>query len=534
MELAPSPAPRIGDGGKWGRQMRSIGRRVWVHLSKLPWIEILILAVAAGLRLWLIELKPPHFDEGVNGWFIDEMTRTGFYRYDPENYHGPLHFYAMFLAQNLFGRELWVLRLPAVVASILSVWALLRYRDYFPLAATRIAAAGLALSPAFVFYGRTSIHESWQVLFSIVLFHGILGLWKNGARHSLVVTTVGMTGLILTKETYLLHVGCALIAGGVLWLWQKAIPSRPPHAIPSMKWSKSDLLLCLGSAAFIIVFFYSGTFMDFSSLHGLYQTFSAWIGTGISGVGHEKPTYDLVGPLNYYWLALMGRYEWLALVGLVACCRFIAPSDARLRYLAIYAGGVLLAYSIIPYKTPWCIISIIWPFYLTAGAVFQELAARLRLPFVSFALALPLLFHSLAESLRLNFRNFTDDSEPYVYVQTYEEMRVFTGPLLALAEAEKTNYDLPGIIALNSDHPLPWVLGDFTNTVNYGDELPVPDWNAAFIVVDGSRQKEVEQNLSRPYFKRSFHLRSGQEESVAYFSADVFAGVFPDPPEIRP
>lgn len=501
---------------------------------KLHWCEILILAVAVGLRVWLIELKPPHFDEGTNGWFVDEMTRTGFYRYDPENYHGPLQFYAMFLAQTLFGREVWALRLPTMVAGVLAVWAMLRYRDYFSPAVARIAAAAMAVSPAFVFYSRTAIHEIWQVLFSIVLLHGMLGLWKDGARRSLIVATVGLTGLVLTKETYLLHAGCALIAAGVFWRWQKVVPSRPAHAIPPMQWSGPDLLHCFGGAALVIVFFYSGTFMDFGALHGLYQTFAAWIGTGAEGAGHDKPTYDLFGPLNYYWIALMSRYEWIALAGAVACLRLAAPSDARLRYLAIYAGGVLLAYSIIPYKTPWCIISILWPFYLTAGAVLEEVGARLRRPLLGPALALPLLAASLAESLRLNFRNYTDDTEPYVYVQTYEEMSVFTGPLLALAEADATNYSLPGIVALSSDAPLPWVLGDFTKTIYHGADTPVFDWNAAFIAVDASRQREVEQNLVRPYFRRSFRLRSGQEESVAYFSAAVFGNLFPGQPEVRP
>ncbi len=47
-------------------------------------------------------MKPPHFDEGINGWFVDQMRKNGFYRYDPTNYHGPLHFYILFLAQVAF------------------------------------------------------------------------------------------------------------------------------------------------------------------------------------------------------------------------------------------------------------------------------------------------------------------------------------------------------------------------------------------------------------------------------------------------
>ena len=74
-----------------------------------------IVLFAAALRFYDLELRPPHFDEGVNGWFTDQMQKTGFYAYDPTNYHGPLHFYVLFLCKCLFGRHVWALRLPVVL-----------------------------------------------------------------------------------------------------------------------------------------------------------------------------------------------------------------------------------------------------------------------------------------------------------------------------------------------------------------------------------------------------------------------------------
>src|SRR4051794_24221506 len=71
----------------------------------LGWFPWIIVAFALALRLAWLGMKPPHFDEGVNGWFVDQMTRQGYYHYDPGNYHGPFHFYVLFLAQTLFGRN---------------------------------------------------------------------------------------------------------------------------------------------------------------------------------------------------------------------------------------------------------------------------------------------------------------------------------------------------------------------------------------------------------------------------------------------
>ena len=123
-----------------------------------------ILLVAALLRIWALDIKPAHFDEGINGWFVDQMRANGFYRYDPENYHGPFYFYVLFASLSLLGRNLWALRLPAVAASIASVWMSLRFDRYFGTQAAWLGALAIALSPAAVFYGRYAIHESLLLL----------------------------------------------------------------------------------------------------------------------------------------------------------------------------------------------------------------------------------------------------------------------------------------------------------------------------------------------------------------------------------
>jgi len=74
------------------------------RLAETGWTPWLILGLAVFLRFFLLGIKPPHFDEGINGWFVDQMMKNGFYKYDPTNYHGPLHFYVLLLSQTLFGR----------------------------------------------------------------------------------------------------------------------------------------------------------------------------------------------------------------------------------------------------------------------------------------------------------------------------------------------------------------------------------------------------------------------------------------------
>ncbi len=57
--------------------MRAVLQDRWWQAS------IVILIIAAGLRFTYLESKPLHNDEGVNGNFMTQLVRTGYYHYDP-------------------------------------------------------------------------------------------------------------------------------------------------------------------------------------------------------------------------------------------------------------------------------------------------------------------------------------------------------------------------------------------------------------------------------------------------------------------
>lgn len=494
---------------------------------KFPWIEVSIILLAIVLRFVWLDIKPAHFDEGINGWFADQMSRNGYYHYDPTNYHGPLHFYAVFVSQSLFGRNLWALRLPAILASLLAVALALRYHVFFGRTAARLAALGLAVSTGAVFYGRYSIHESWQLFFGMLMMYGVLGLWQFGSRRYLFSLITALVGLILTKETYILHAASFVLAAGTLWAWQKVIPSRPALPIARQTWRRSDLVKASAVGVFAIIFFYSGTFLDLAGLKGLYETFAAWFHTGVEAAGHEKTSYEIFH-INYYWLALLARYEYASLVGLVAGLMYIGASDARVRFIAIYGGGVLLAYTLIPYKTPWCIISMIWPFLLIFGIVFSQ---RLWLTFIGLAI----LVASLVPSIRLSFYDYTDEKEPYVYVQTYRTIDTLTGPLLTLAKKDPRYYEARGQVLLDSYYPVPWILGDFPQIAYFSKDNQPSRIDGDFVVIETSKASELEPRLTESYYRRDFKLRDAQEQCTVYFRQAYFQDWFrQEPPIVGP
>jgi uncharacterized protein (TIGR03663 family) len=497
----------------------------------------LILGLALGLRLLLLGMKPPHWDEGVNGFFIDQMTRTGFYSYDPANYHGPFHFYVLFLAQTLFGRDIFALRLPLVLINVATVWMMLQYRRFLPWRVCTIAALAFAFSPGMIFYSRYAIHEAWLVFAMVLGFWGVAELWTRGTARGLWAGIMGVALMILTKETYLLHLLAFALACGTLRLLELLIPSGssiPRHPV-RQRWNLAGLNAALSVALLSVIFFYSGGFLDPSSLHGLVQTFSFWSHTGVEGAGHGKEWY--------YWFTLMGRYEWPILLGVAFSLRAVWPGMNRLsRLLAIYGCGTLTAYSIVSYKTPWCIIAIIWPFFFLFGeAVDTVLRACKGRPHLRWAGILTNLGAVIAVgvsavvSIRLNYFRPTDPKEPYVYVQTMNDLFKLTRPLEKLVKEDPSNYHLRGNLLLSEYHPIPWVLGDFTQVPPYPLNARPATMDAPFVVVEKARITEVESELTQAYFTDSFQLRDGLEPGKLYLDAEKFAPFFPGrTPEFQP
>jgi len=490
-------------------------------LAQTDWTPWLIIGLATFLRFFLLGIKPPHFDEGINGWFVDtSIVKNGFYKYDPTNYHGPLHFYVLFLSQALFGRNLWALRLPVVLVSTTCVWLTLKFEPFVGKTVVRMAALAMAVSPGFVFYGRYSIHEVWLLLFTMLFIFGLLGLWKFGTPNYLWCAGMGVTGMILSKETYIIHVGCAVIAAAVCSV-SNSLGPMPDARRARQTWDYVDLGIVIATGVALLVFFYSGTFFHWNGVKGLYQAYSAWFATGHEGHGHEKPWY--------YWLKLILRYELPVLAGLILCSFSLQLKNPSLRYLAIYGVGTLIVYSYVHYKTPWCIISFIWPFLFIFGAALLVIALRYkRATYVISAILLTAsLGASLGSTIWLNYFRCTTETEPYVYVQTYNDIYKLTDPLLKLAKQNPLAYQLTGHIIRGSAYPLPWILDDFTHIGYYEhDNLPAK-LDGDFLLVQQDKIAAVEAKLHDAYYTEPLTIRPYQDPSKAYFNARIFKAFFP-------
>lgn len=487
------------------------------EVKKFDWKVIAIFLLAIILRVVLLDARPPHHDEGINGWFADRMQAGGFYNYDPTNYHGPLHFYIVFLFQSLLGRDEWILRLPTVLISLLTIFWVFKYERFFGKTATYLAAFGMAISPGYVYYSRYAIHEADFLFFLILTFWGMLGLLFEGHKKYLWALGLGITGTIITKETYIIHIGCFVVAWLVLKVWEKMFASVEIN-IAKQEWSQSDIRRVLIVSVVIITTFYTGFFMDPDGMFGIFSTFKTWFNTGVEKGGHSKSFF--------YWFQLMWQYEIFALVGLIASIRYLFTKNKIMKFLSIYVLGILFVYSVISYKTPWCFVSVGWPFYFILGCTFTELLKSKARVF-SIVIFLIIVINTIVVTCKLNFINYDNNRELYVYVHTNRDIYKLTEPVIKLAKENPVNYNLEGHIMRSSEWPLPWILGDFTMVGYLGSKHIPKNYNADFLIVERRRINEVEDKLTEKYFTDAVQMRSSQDESKIFLKYETFKSIFP-------
>ena len=208
-------------------QSHDLSNRAWLVSS------VVIMGVAAVLRLYDLALVPFHHDEGVNGNFLVRLVREGYYHYDPANYHGPTLYYfsavipwiLRFLsgtsAQNAYGLNTVTVRLVPVGFGLATIWLVLLLRRRIGTVGALCAATLLAISPGAVYLSRYFIHETLFVFFTLGIVVAGLKYYDTGKSLYLLLASISAALLFATKETAVISVAVLAIAWITkeLYLW---------------------------------------------------------------------------------------------------------------------------------------------------------------------------------------------------------------------------------------------------------------------------------------------------------------------------
>jgi uncharacterized protein (TIGR03663 family) len=508
----------------------SSGSETGFEISERAWLiaSACVLVAAAVLRLVALNMKPMHHDEGVNGFFLMNLMRQGVYHYDPSNYHGPtLYFLTLplaFVADKLHVLDAWVLRLVTVAFGVGTVWLVLALRRYVGAIGALAGAALVAVSPACVFYSRYFIHEALFVFFTLGIVVAALHFYETGAAAYLLLASASAAMLFATKETAFISVGTLLLAWLVAFVWIRLngggrASDRAPSGLAKTLAGGSGRGVYLSLAyacalalfAWLWVLFYSSFFTYSKGVFwDSFKAFDIWSKTGMSAF-HEKPAHTYVK-----WL-FDEESPILLLASAGACLALFERRKNRFAVFACaWAFGLLAAYSLISYKTPWLVLSFVVPMCIAGGYFLQGLVRRGRAGRTAASgLACAAVAVCLYQTVVLNFLHYDDDSYPYVYSHTRREA------VEMVREVERAGARAgvkePGVSVVSPEYwPLPWYFRDntrvgYTSTVgsNYDPQTTLvvigrksdtasEDQSAKLRAVLGSAYVEVGTYALRP------------------------------------
>jgi predicted membrane-bound mannosyltransferase len=186
-------------------------------------------------------------------------------------------------------------------------------------------------------------------------------------------------------------------------------------------------------------------------------------------------------------------------------------------FAALWAFGMLAAYSLIPYKTPWLALNSVVPLALVSGWTAETVFVRATTPWRRRAVVAGLLViaASAYQSFTLNFVRYDDDRSPYVYSQTrraaldlvarIDRIMARPGPPLTIAVAAPEYF------------PLSWYLKDY-QAGYYGR---VPDTRDALFIGSTKQDDALKKQLGAGFVRSGpYALRPGVD-LVLYVRQDV-------------
>lgn len=498
--------------------------RAW-QLSSLA-----ILFVGAFLRLFKLTLVPLHHDEGVNGNFLVTLVREGKYFYDPQNYHGPtLYYFSAIIpwivrffggkpAGDAYGLTTFSIRLVPVIFGVATIWLALTLRKRIGTIGALCAAGLIAISPGAIYLSRYFIHESLFVFFTFAIVVAALRYYETGRSVYLILASISAALMVATKETWIMNGPVLLIAwistAGYFRLREHFDGGGAEQASVANRWRETiDRLgggipvLTVALTAFAVfivvaVLFYSSFFTNYpKGVSDALKTLNLWRQRTHE---HEHPWYQYI-----YWL--LWEEGALMVLGSLGALIAVWRADNRLAlFLALWSFGLLAAYSLVGYKTPWISLNFIVPLALTSGYTLEVVYQKLReFQQPLFFVLIPLLIVGLCgyQLYQLNFVHYDDDQLPYVYAHTKRQMLTMLDQIELVAQKNGTGTDT-GIAIVSPDYwPLPWYFRNYKKVGYYSQIVPT---NEPIII--GSEAQE--EQLKITYGDRYELLNSGTDDGA--------------------
>ena len=496
-------------------------RYIWVVLMAAVAIG------ALGIRMAGLDRRPMHHDEANQAVRFGMLQETGKYTYDPVEHHGPsLYYVSLPFAWLTSGRDFAgtseiTFRMVPVLAGVGLVLLLLLVVDGVGWPAAVFSGLLTAVSPAMVYYSRFYIQEMILVFFT---FGAIACGWRCVRSRKLgwaVASGLCLGIMHATKETCVIAYA-AMIPAGIIAAYgrfrapafaeaaaDKQVSGVAGRAGPSASGLKKLGVAAIVSAALISILFYSSFFTNWRGVIDSFLSYKVYLNRAGAAGDHIHPWYYYLKMLAF---SRYGSLAWsegfIIALALVGCVGAVFPKRADfaasglLRFVALYTVLLAAAYSIIPYKTPWCMVSFLQGMIVLAGVGAVMLVGALRRIPAKAVIVMALLLGcaNLGKQARLATTRYCADSRnPYVYSQTSMDFLKLAKRLDQIAAVSPEGRSMLVAVVTNPHDcwPLPWYLRGFSNVGYWTDPDALPELAEPSILVVSPEPAEFEEAVAR-------------------------------------
>jgi uncharacterized protein (TIGR03663 family) len=322
-------------------------------------------------------------------------------------------------------------------------------------------------------------------------------LWWARRRRIYLFLAAAFAGMMFaTKETAIISaavISCAAVGSAVF----AELPSIPQATRLRSELRERGgirtLTLALVCGIAVAMLFYTSFLTNRAGVMAAVKTFAIWTKTGTTA--HTQPWYAYLK-----WLSVE---EWpllvMAATGIVLA--LFRRADRFASFVALWAIGLITAYSLIPYKTPWLVLNMIVPLALCAGIAFERLwsvRSRAGGP-VAWTVLVIMVGAGTARAVWLNFWHYDSERSPYVYVHTSREIM----KLVSAVERVEAAHPRTSIAVMSRDYfPLPWYFRD--HPAGYWGRVVTN--NAPIVVGSVDQERQLDAQFAANYAKAGPYL----------------------------
>jgi len=488
-----------------------------------------------------------HPDEANQAFTTGRLLETGVYRYDPKDHHGPTLYYAAAAIQKAAGNDSTttldgtLLRctplLFAVIAlgfCFLGLCRLFRKHSARKLQASAFTLL-LATSPIFAFFATDFIQEMLLAAFTAMMLWAAVGYTTRNEYSGKIkpgtwalMFGIGAGLAFATKETSVLTFAATAATAIFMLAGSRILRGHTPlPAIDTAK-ASSHMFLAVAGFALTSILFYSSFA---SNWQGLYNAFIAAPMSYVHRAAGDAVSEGAAYHVHPWWQYLKWLFENTLLAAYVPAgilCGFSALLRRKKETIAsrqplatafvattCYSLILTVAYSSIPYKTPWCALQIHLPLLLSAFLGFAMWSSRKKTNLIAAVFfTMTLLCHNCALSAKM-WIDPDSKNIPYNYASASPQVKDMAQLIESIASKEKNAGKCFIAVALPPEDtwPLPFYLRSINSNVGYWTQFEELEMLAALnrkpdVVVVPAEQGHLVQPLF-PHLKNTkrFEMR---------------------------